>query len=70
MILEAIFDDGTFILGERNWKTRIDECWGTHHLKVLSTNIPWLKGKEFKIEVAIPVTKPKFWVIHKNAAAL
>ena len=66
MILEAIFDDGTFILGERGFKERIDECWGTHHLRVISSSEGLLVGRE----VAIPVTKPKFWVIHKNAAAL
>jgi len=66
MILEAIFEDGTFILGERNWKTRIDECWGTHHLRVISSSKGLLVGRE----VAIPVTKPKYWIIHKNAAAL
>ena len=66
MILEAIFEDGTFILGERNWKTRLDECWGTHHLRVISSSFPNLVGKE----VAIPVTKPKYWTLHKNAAGL
>ena len=66
MILEAIFDDGTFILGERGFKERIDECWGIHHLRVISSSFQNLKDKE----VAIPITKPKFWVIHKNAAAL
>ena len=66
MILEAIFEDGTFILGERDWKTRLDECLGTHHLRVISCSFQNLVGKE----VAIPVTKPKYWILHKNAAAL
>lgn len=62
MILEANFDDKDYILGERNWKTRLDECWGTHHLKVIASSYPALIDKE----VAIPVTKPRFWVIYKK----
>jgi len=66
MILEAIFEDGTFILGNRGLKERLDECWGVHHLRVISATNKSIINKE----VAIPVTKPKFWVIHKSAAAL
>ena len=66
MILEAVFEDGSFILGNRGLKERVDECWGTHHLTVLSSDRKILIGKE----VAIPVTKPKYWILHKNAAAL
>jgi hypothetical protein len=66
MILEAIFEDGTFILGKRGLKERLDECWGTHHLRVISASNPNIINKE----VAIPIIKPKFWVIHKSAEAL
>jgi hypothetical protein len=66
MILEAVFEDGSYILGKRGLRERIDECWGTHHLTVISSDKVVLTGKE----VAIPVTKPKYWVVHKNAAAI
>jgi hypothetical protein len=66
MILEAVFDDGSSILGVRDWKTRKDECWGTHHIRVISSSITGLIGKE----IAIPVNKPRYWIIHKNSAAL
>ena len=67
MILEAVFEDGSTILGCRGLKERMDECWGFHHLKVISSSSDSsLIGKE----IAIPVSKPKYWIIHKNAAAL
>ena len=59
MILKAIFEDGEFILGERNFWTRNDECWGTHHLKVIDATNKDIIGRE----VAIPVTKPKYWIV-------
>jgi hypothetical protein len=68
MMMIAVFDDGSYIVGDRKWYYPPNESPGTHHLKVTKSfgidSMPFevdhlLDGKR----VAIPITKPKYWVI-------
>ena len=62
MIMKIKFHDGTWFVGEINWKTRIDETKGTHHFKVIegSQEFILLKGKE----IAVPITSAKYFVLN------
>ncbi len=65
MLFRAVFDDNSFVEGDRTFKCRWNETWGTHHLIVRNTNSP-----EYLVrigdEVGIPVVKPKYWVMVKR----
>lgn len=65
MLMRAVFDDNTFIEGDRTFRRRLRESKGTHHLIVRHTNC---EGYLVKVgdEVAIPIEKPKYWVIVKE----
>jgi hypothetical protein len=78
MLMKAVFEDGSFIKGDRKWHYIPMESPGTHHIKVTES-----RGCEIKIadsegayinnanidslligkRIAIPITKPKYWVI-------
>lgn len=66
MLMRAVFDDNSFIEGDRTFKCRLRESHGTHHLIVKNTNNPNYLLK-INDEVAIPIVKPKFWVMVKKS---
>ena len=57
--LTAFFSDGTFIIGVRTTGCKLRESQGVHHLIVKSATDFGLVNKE----VAIPIVKPKYWVL-------
>jgi len=64
MELKAIFDDGSWIKGIRHPWFVFKESKGTHHLIVTDCNF---EGQSIKgCEVAIPIIKPKCWIIGKE----
>jgi hypothetical protein len=66
MKLRAVFDDGSYIEGNRSFFYRFQETPGTHHLKVYRTF--GIKNVEISLDdeiVAIPISKPKYWLIIK-----
>lgn len=58
--LKAVFDDGTYIMGDRTLSCQMKESSGTHHLIVTDASSPLCV---IGMEVAIPILKPKYWII-------
>ena len=64
MELQAVFEDGSWIQGIRHPWYMLKESKGTHHLFVTNCSMDgqYLVG----YEVAIPINKPKYWLILKK----
>ena len=67
MLMKAVFDDGSYIVGERKW-WYMNESSGTHHLKVTKAYGMIENGKNIDCfivghKIAIPIDKPKYWVL-------
>jgi len=58
MLIKAVWNDGTFIEGDRTFMMRTQESKGTHKLLVTSATDKSLKGKE----IEIPIVSPKIWI--------
>lgn len=65
MELKAVFVDGSYIVGIRKFWYPFNESKGTHHLQVIDTseNLAHIIG----FKVAIPINKPKYWVVRKKS---
>jgi hypothetical protein len=64
MCLRAVFEDGSWIQGKRYFWLILKESWGTHHLIVTSCSAPDLEAKLRGCEIAIPISKPKYWICY------
>ena len=64
MWLRAVFDDGSWIQGYRKPWFVLKESWGTHHLIVTDCSSDELRQKLSGVEVAIPISKPKYWICY------
>ena len=62
MKMKIVYPDGSWFIGDRNWKTQHDETKGTHHYTVLDGDSGFikLKGKE----IAVPVNQVKYFILH------
>lgn len=66
--MKAVFDDGSYIVGDRKWWYQFNESKGVHHLKVNKAYGILEDGIDISMEIighkiAIPITKPKYWII-------
>jgi hypothetical protein len=62
MKMKILYDDGQWLVGNRNWWTWNDETPGTHHYKVIDA---CRELKEYiGQEVAIPVQKPRLFILN------
>lgn len=74
MLMKAVFDDGSYIIGDCSSECALSESPGTHHLKVTEA-LNWTASGVFIDNamvgqiVAIPITKPRYWVIMAQKAA-
>lgn len=66
MWLRAVFDDGSWIHGYRKFWFALRESYGTHHLIVTDCSSDDLKRKLHGAEIAISISKPKYWICYSK----
>jgi hypothetical protein len=64
MYLRAVFEDGSWLQGIRKPWFLFKESMGTHHIIVTSCSSSELEAKLRGCEIAIPISKPKYWICY------